>query len=211
MKRLLLLLACSVFFSGCALTRDQVTLNYNMNIPLAQSFLDQPQEAVSIGTIMDRRGTDDPRLIFNKKNLYGDTMGGGWLAEKPVASIVEDTVREALSKANYNIAPAAEYQLYGTLQELRYEMIMGFWEGELRTVMAVQLHLKDMRSGRVVWNETFMGRSSLKGQFFGVDVVRTALTGVLNDLAKQIGESDGLRSNFVPAISRTPVSSMIVK
>jgi len=199
MKRLLLLLACSLLFSGCALTREPVTLNYNMNVPLAQSFLEKPQEAITVGIIQDKRGMDDPRLIFHKQNLYHDTMGGGWLAEKPVASIVEDAVREALAAANYNIvSAAAEYQLYGMLQELRYETVMGFWQGELRTIMTVQLYLKDMRSGRVVWNETFMARALMKDYVFGVELVRKSLTVVLNDLAKQIAESDALRSSFVP-------------
>lgn len=139
MKSVFVLLSCIVLCSGCAMTRETVPLNYMMGAPLVQSFDVKPSEGIFTGCIQERRGVGDPRVIFNKKNMNGDTTSGTYEAEKPVASIVEDAVREALIRSNYNIVPdrGAPYELYGNLLDLRYEVIVGFWEGELRPVMTI--------------------------------------------------------------------------
>jgi len=83
--------------TGCAFSSGVVKLNYQAPVDLPHG-----QGDVAVGKIADERGRE-PDLLMNKINGYGQKTSGAYLAEKPVAEIVEDSVREALSSAGYRV------------------------------------------------------------------------------------------------------------
>ena len=191
-------LTCFALLSGCAFTHESINLNYSLTEPLAEAFTTKPNESIQVGDIQDKRGVNDQHIIFNKKNMNGNTTSGAYLAEKPIGVIIHEAIDSALTKANFNINQQnAPYQLYGNLMDLNYEIIMGVVSGEFRPKITVQLYLKDIKSGRVVWNETFIGRSSIKSSWGGNDMIRNGLNSALDDLVKQITASDTLKSSLI--------------
>jgi hypothetical protein len=177
------LLGLATFFlSGCAFSVDKKNLNYSYT---GQIFTATPNnKSISIGTIVDRRIESNPNMILHKSNQYGVTTGG-WEAEKPIAEIVADGLRQAL-KGQQTSSPA-NFELSGSLESLACGTRMGFFTGEFIVRLEVNLSLHDVKTGEQVWNESLVGNADIPASG---DYIHDGFTKALDDLISQLKDSE---------------------
>jgi hypothetical protein len=181
---------------GCAFSRTEMKVNYAFAGQAAGAGF--RNASLAVGRFDDRRGETDPRFLVHKRNQYG-TTSGGYLAEKPVAEIVAEGVRQALERAGYAVNEG-NLELGGAIESFRSDAEMGFWTGTLKTELAIKFVLRDKSKGRSLWNETFTGRGRAEAAFGGTDTVRQVFVQALDDALSQLAASDA----FHQAMQRPP-------
>ena len=117
---------------------------------------------------------------MNMTNLYGDTTSGGWQAEKPLNEIVKDAVVQGLSKSNIMLSPNSELKLSGELLSFDVETIMRAWQGSYKGKMTAKFQLVDPESGDIVWRDTFVGSSQVKGGEGVVGVLKATIDDLID-------------------------------
>src|SRR5690554_7751194 len=85
--RLPIALSLVMLLSGCAFNVYVVNVDYKYDNPIET---DLSSIALDVGEFKDSRNVDNPRMIVNQKNGYGQTTTGGWQAEKPLIDIVKE-------------------------------------------------------------------------------------------------------------------------
>ena len=119
---------------------------------------------------------------MNMTNLNGDTTSGGWQAEKPLSDILKDAVVQGISNSQIQMNDLdSEVKLSGELLAFDIETIMGFWEGTHKGKMTAKFQLVDSASGDIVWRDTFIGNSEVKGG----EGVAAVLKATLDDLIEK--------------------------
>jgi len=177
-----------IFFSGCATTLDEVRLNYHTPAEIASSFQSPPNSPIRMGTVSDKRGYENPRLLVYKQNLHGDTTKGGYLAEKPVSSVLEDALKEALTKAKFNMdSEAPDFELSGELLAFNLDSAYG-----LKSRITMTLSLTSAASQKIVWSETFVGRAVVTKP----PRLENCFTFALDDLIKKVVTSKSLAAKL---------------
>lgn len=178
MKSILVLVSI-LFITGCAFTVHDVNVDYKYDKPQQFSFV---PKTLDVGGISDARGVENPRLIMNMTNLYGDTTSGGWQAEKPLNEIVKDAVVQGLSKSNIILIPNPELKLSGELLSFEVKTIMGAWQGSFKGKMTAKFQLVDPRSGDIIWRDTFIGSSQVKSSDGVVGTLRATIDDLIDKL-----------------------------
>jgi hypothetical protein len=176
--------------TGCAFTSGVVKLNYQTPIGLPHG-----QGDLAVGKIADERGRE-PCLLMNKINAYGQKTSGAYLAEKPIAEIIEDSVRRGLSSAGYRVDnPDAPKLLNGRVMTLDFEPIMGMFTTTLNAKIVVEFTLMDRQTQQPVWKEIVTGLGSQKsGSIFGEDYIRPAFKQAMDDLLRKLIGSDSFKA-----------------
>ena len=187
-----LVLLLAVVGSGCALTQTVKNVDYVPTVD-KQAVSRIGGQPVRIGTFADNRGVENPALLFNKKNMYNNTMSGAYLAQRPLVDYVKDGVVASLREARV-LSEADGMVLQATLEDFDEEVLMGFWSSKLRTKMTVRFSLSN--GAQQVWNDTIVGRALIeKGEF-----VTQAVTMTTDDVVKQLVNNP----QFAAALSRPP-------
>jgi len=169
-----------LFISGCAFTVHDVKVDYKYNKPVSANL---KGKTIDMGKIADTRSVVNNRMIMNMKNLNGDTTSGGWQAEKAISEIVRDAIAQGLIMANANLGDSNNgYELTGELLSFDSKLIMGFWEGSYKGNITVRLQLTDKKSSEIVWRDTFVGSSEVKGSEGAVGLLK----GTLDNLVTKI-------------------------
>ncbi len=200
-------LALCLATSGCAFTVHDVQTNYRYSAPVSTRLA--PRD-LQVGPITDQRGVENPRMIMNMTNLNGDTTSGGWQAEKPLSEILRDGVIQGLSAANVRVQSAnAGVVLRGELLDFNVKTIMGMWEGTHQGKMTAKFQLTNGRTGAIVWQDTFVGSSQIKGGEGVVGVLKATLDSVVTKLisdayfqqklAEQVVQAPALKHRIQPA------------
>jgi ABC-type uncharacterized transport system auxiliary subunit len=179
---------------GCAMTEQSVVVDYSPGTSISRPSADSVAGRVLVGRIEDKRGLANPNIILHKENLYGDTMSGAYLAEKPVAEIVRGGLAYAFGSPVDGTGTDRRFELYGSLLDFDYETISGFWTARLNSKMSVQLYLREVSTKNVVWNETFIGRGHVEKFSGSADAVDKMLSAALDDLIPQVQQSESLNS-----------------
>src|SRR5712671_684067 len=171
--------------TGCAFSSGVVKLNYQAPVDLPHG-----QGDVAVGKIADERGRE-PDLLMNKINGYGQKTSGAYLAEKPVAEIVEGSVREALSSAGYRVDnPNAPKLLKGRLMSLDFEPIASVFTVTLNTKLVVEFTVSDQQTQQILWKEFVTGLGSQKsGSMMSEDYIRPAFKLAMDDLLRKLVSS----------------------
>lgn len=148
--------------TSCAYSRTEMKVDYSPNIR-AVSLFSPSSKSIIIAQVKDERGVSDPALIFQKSNAYGKTTGY-YAADKPLAEIINTGLIKGLESSNYRLAPDnANYVLLATLQDLAADKIQGAWSGgTLKTKMTIRFEVIDKSSGKGIWRDTLIGRSSIE-------------------------------------------------
>lgn len=183
LKRIILFLTI-IALQGCALTRTEVEIPY---LPQTEGAMTVSGSLI-LGVIEDKRAVEDPAVLFNKRNMYNNTMSGSYAAKRPVADYVRDGVEAFLNAAGVD-SENAKLTLTGTLEEFEDELVMGMWTSTLNTKMLVRFTLRS-EDGQVVWTDMVIGRGVIKKGNF----VKQALTVTADDVARQLLENEGFRS-----------------
>ena len=183
------LIFSSIFlYLGCAATLNEVNLNYHVPAEIGHTFQSPPISAVRMGMLSDKRGYENPRLIVHKQNLHGDTTKGGYLAEKSVSRLLEDALKDALTKAKYNMdSEIADFILSGELLSFNLDSTQG-----LKSRITITLSLTSVTSQKIVWSETFVGRAVVTEPPW----LENCFTFALDDLIKKVVTSKSLAAKL---------------
>lgn len=118
---------------------------------------------------------------MNMTNMNGYTTSGGWQAEKPLNEILKDAVVQGLSNSSIKLSePSSELKLSGELLAFDIEAIIGAWEGSYKGKMTAKFQLIDPASGEIVWRDTFIGSSQVKGGEGVVGVLKATIDDLMN-------------------------------
>ena len=198
--RAALCMAALATLGACAFTRDEVVVNYAFKGPAPAALTADQRKLISATEVVDRRGTEDLRLIINKFNGYGQT-DGSWVAEKPITDIVRGALLEGFRASGIRTdGGPGQLALRAQVLELRPEVLRGFWSGTLNMRMQLRVEIVDPSSGRVLWNDTFFGNASRSGLVILEDKVVVEMFGAtLDDAVRQVVESPGLRQQLLDA------------
>lgn len=186
--RLAFVLVLAMFGSGCALTQTVKQVDYVPSID-REAVARISGQPVKIGVFGDNRGVENPALLFNKKNMYNNTMSGSYLAPRPLVDYVKDGVSASLKEAGV-LSDSSGLVLTATLEDFDEEVLMGFWSSKMRTKMTVKFSLKD--GSRQVWNDTIIGKALIeKGDF-----VKQAVTLTTDDVVKQLINNEQFKASI---------------
>jgi len=198
------LLAISSFIlGGCAFAVHDVEVNSEFTGNILRPLDEATTDTLSLGQFQDRRSNAvSDRMIFQITNLNGDRTSGGWQAQKPVAELVKDSISDGLEKAELKILPSGgDLELTGELVDLDYEIITGWWSGQLNSEMTVKVMLKDQTNGKILWKETYFSKDSTDK--FEMELIFERL---LQDMVQQLIEDDYFRQVLTENSNPPPVS-----
>jgi len=188
--KIAIIMLVALMGSGCALTQTVKQVDYKPVVDQA-AVSKVAGGPVSIGTFTDNRGVENPALLFNKKNMYNNTMSGAYLAQRPLVDYVKDGVEASLREAGV-LSASDGLVLNASLEDFDEEVLMGFWSSKLRTKMTVRFSLS--KDGQQIWNDTIIGKGLVeKGDF-----VTQAVTLTTDDVVKQLMSNE----QFVAAMKR---------
>lgn len=143
--------------SGCAFTVHDVTLNYSYQ-PTGE--LPSGLDKLKLGHFTDGRDVENPRMIMNQRNLYGDTTSGGWQAEKPLSEIVRDAVNQAVS-AHQQSANDNSLELTGELVDFDTEVIVGAWSAQYTGRLTQRFQLSSSATKEIIWRDSFTASATV--------------------------------------------------
>jgi len=157
--KFLAVLFTTQFLAGCAFTVHDLPVNYEYSntITLPKST-DLPE--VTISAIEDVRTVENPRMIMNQKNGYGQTTTGGWQAEKELSLIVKDAIQQGIVKANLNSNDGRKIQLDGQLVDVTSNVVTGWVKGTINMKVSVKLTARNTDSDEILWRDTIFGDGS---------------------------------------------------
>lgn len=195
------LICAFVLLAGCAFTTTNVPLNYTVTDSLPPTLQSEPANSIDIGKIYDKRGCEDPCLIFHKYSGYGQKASGLFAAEAPIAEIVEGALEEGLLRMNFGVAEqTSPFELYGNLINLDYETISAFLgPPTFKSRITITLFLKEKSTSRLLWTDTFNGHALTKQSDYLFDdtgFVRAMFNNALDDCIKQVVSSETLINNL---------------
>lgn len=187
------------FLGGCAFAKYQAPINYQYSPPDNQKKL-MSLITTNVGAFTDSRHINDPKMIINFVNDYGQTTTGGYLAEKPVAEVIQDALIQGLQSKGIKLDETSSKIIEGELLDTDTESITGFWSGKLIIKFTVKIFVKDAKSSKVLWRDTYIARGETKCTLGGIPVIQKAFTSALDDFTSQIVSDDlflsQLQQNF---------------
>jgi len=182
-KHPLVVILCSavLLLSGCALTRTETKIPYSPAIG-GDHLAATPAKKLAVAEVKDSRGVDDPTTIFQKKNLYGDTMSGTYAADRPLTTILREGIMSGLQEKGFlDGSGDQKLTLSASIEDYSYDTIMGMWKSTLKPKMIVRFELKD-EAGTIVWQDSIVGRSSINNGDYVVKSVTTTIDDVVTKL-----------------------------
>ena len=188
--RLTLLVVSSFIFLGCALTVDKIPLNYSAPEDIF-IMANKCKKGIIVQNIVDNRSIPNPTYILQKRNGYGMIASGAFEAEREVTVIITDALKDVLEKNKYNLKESGgEYLIKGKLSSIDEDYVMGFWAGNLKLKMEIELSLVDTQKKETVWKEFFVAHGISKKTVSTKTAIQTAFEDVVNDFLKQFVQSD---------------------
>lgn len=174
-----------LLLTGCAFATYQAPINYRYT-PVKEESASFQNVAMNVETFIDSRHINNPKMIINMVNEYGQTTTGGYLAEKPVAEVIKDALIQGLQSKGINIDKTASKTIEGELLDVSPEAIMGFWTGKFAIKITVKLSIKDGKTAKILWRDTYVSKAETKCTLGGIPVVQKAFTAALDDLIVKI-------------------------
>jgi hypothetical protein len=138
----------AVGMSGCAFSTDVVKIEYS---PSRFTKVTESQKAIEVQRIKDIRGVE-PTLLAYKGVQYKTT--GKYVAEKEVADLMTDAIRQLLANLNYKVVEGkGDLTLTGEILKFDSQVLVGFWSGSIEGSTQVNFKLTDNQSRNIVWSE----------------------------------------------------------
>ena len=182
--RILTLALIPAFSAGCVLSVYDLPIDYEVSGDVPRiDRADLP--TLLVGDIEDNRGASNPRMIMHQKNQYGQTMSGGWQAEKDLSLIVQDALKQGIVASGLDQGGPGQLTLSGELIEVASEHVVEFFSGTTRVKMTVKLQASDTVTGHIVWRDTFISVREAKGGTISNNL-RAAFRSALDDLLRRL-------------------------
>ena len=190
-KKSVILTAIAGLLGGCAFGASQVQLNYKLEPMDITQYRSKGTATIQIVEVKDGRGVDDPSVIVHKKNGYGQSTSGTYVAEKPIAEIVTGAVVEALEQLNYKISPDGKFKLSGRINSVGRKDFPGLLDDSIQLSLAIALQITT-HGGDPVWSENFIGNGKVISSLAGGDVLREEFDDTLTRVVRQLQNSPTL-------------------
>lgn len=186
MKTIIILSLVS-FLSGCAMMSGTIDLGYQPTLYSIDSVKEASIRKISVKDIVDERNTD-PQLLMHKINGYGMKTSGAYLADKPVAAMVQDALEAGLEAKGFIVTSEKEnLAVNGRLLELDFDVLSGFVTSTLKAKMMVELTLKDTRQDKILWKEIVIAHGEHKsGNVFAENYIRPAFQELMDDFIRKV-------------------------
>lgn len=189
MVRLAWILALISLLSGCALTKEQIALNYT-----PQQNIDPIKGSERIGlevNVKDSRKMRDK--VSYKKNAYGMELAE-ISSDKDVAELVRDSIKTELQNREFNINEN-DAQVNIELLKFFNDFKSGFFSGDAfgEIIMTAQVKKKD---GSVIYNKSITGDYLEQNiQLATGKNAKLALEGALKDaISKLVNDTEFIRA-----------------
>ncbi len=206
MKKYLLLIVSLFLLTGCAVTRDHISLNYD---PMMD--VEKVPEAENIKvqvTINDKRVNKD--RVGRKINGYGMPMAL-IVCENQVDELVKEALVRELTNRGFIQSPQDPQILVDVdLRKVSNKFKIGFWSPRSSSQTNLQLRVKSP-DGSIKYVKTALGKGENKSfHFFAGPNAKIALERSLKDAIAQIVEDPefikALFTNKTPSDSVSPTS-----
>ena len=156
--RFLPLFAFASLLSGCAFTKETVSLNYERP-PLGAAV--NESATIAVHKLKDVRGAD-PFLLANK-GVQGKTSGA-YVTTNEVADIVTAALKDTLAGMGCKMsADGSDLDLGGDILKFDSAVLMGFWAGAMEGSIQLNLKLTDAKTGALLWSEVLSGYTKIDG------------------------------------------------
>jgi hypothetical protein len=189
LPRLVPFAGCVALLTGCAWTKETISLNYTRP-PLGAPIV--MEETIAVEKLKDVRGSD-PYLVALKGVQY--KTSGTYVTAREVADIVTDALKDTLTAMNCKVA-VEHPDLIMTGDILKYDsvVLVGFWAGAMEGSIQLNLKLSDATTGALLWSEVLSGYTKIDG----LQVDRAAhrqrvAEEALQDVMRKLSESQSLR------------------
>lgn len=141
--------------AGCAYSQSTVPMNA---VTINPNSIHKAAHHTAIDVkVIDVRGTD-PKFLVNKFNAYGATSGQ-YLADKPLADLVGQTLTSALKTAGYTVNNNSSRVLTAEIVRLDSKVQDNFVNLHFLTDLQINFKIVDAGTQNVVWNQTINGHS----------------------------------------------------
>lgn len=178
---------------GCALTVNKVPLNYETPTDFTIS-VDVSDKNIILKDLEDLRSIPDKTYLVQKRNGYGQIASGALQAEKEVAVIITDAIKDVLISNDYKLVEdGADYIIKGKLMNIEDDYIMGMWAGQLKLKIEVELSLVNVKNNDTVWKEFFIGTGISDKSMTTGKAVPSAFAKAMDDFLAQFVKSDLLK------------------
>lgn len=191
--RLITAVLVTASLNGCAFSNQKVPIHYYSSPTPTRALNAIHHTSIRVGDIIDRRG-EDPRLIIHKTNTYSMTTTGGYLAERPISTIVQNALTQGLTQIGYRTNDKAAYTITGTLNSIDQKNIMGMVQSTFIITVNINLRVAN-ENGQTIWQDNFLGTGRVVVLLFGgSEILNTALVEALNDVIHQVQTSHSFQS-----------------
>ena len=183
--KIIAILSILALSSGCAFTVHDLPVDYQYEntIPIADTG-NLPE--IHVSDIEDVRNVENPRMIMNQKNGYGQTTTGGWQAEKELSLILKDAIIQGVENANLNQSRDRKIQLDGQLVDVTSNIVSGWTSGTINMKVSVKLTARNQESNEIVWRDTIFGDGASGKQSSIKPALIEAFSNSLNDLVDNL-------------------------
>lgn len=148
MKRLPLIVLLACLTTGCALTTDEVNIQYHSEtatnpVPMAQNII------VQVNATEGR--TSDFDKVSVKKNGYGMEMAP-IISRQPLPDLVKSAIEDELRKEGFKIGPGKIY-VDVELDKFYNDFKIGFFSGDAVSEVIITCQVKT-RDGQIFYART---------------------------------------------------------
>lgn len=190
-NRSLILIASAGVLGGCAFGASQVQLNYELAPTDTTQYRSKDAVTLQIVQLTDGRGVENPSVIVHKRNGYGQTTSGTYVAAKPIAEVVTSAVVEALDQLNYKVSPEGKFKLSGRINSIGRKDFPGLIDDSIQLSIALTLQITT-HGGDPVWSEDFIGNGKMISSLAGGAVIRQEFNDTLTRVVRQLQNSPTL-------------------
>lgn len=182
--------------SGCAFTVHDLPVNYEYSGTALVAAGDSLPNIV-IAEIEDIRTVENPRMIMNQKNGYGQTTTGGWQAEKELSLIVRDALVQGIEAAKLDRDRSRTVTIDGQLVDVSSSVVSGWTKGTVNTKVTVKLNARKEGSNEILWRDTLVGNGTSSKQSSINPALLEAFSSSLDDLVTNLLRDEYFRQQVL--------------
>ena len=187
--------------SACAVTDDTVKLNHQNLPPNANAVPAPAAVTIYVAPVTDNHNAN-PALIIHKVDVYNHLTTWAYIADQPIADVVQKAVRQGLESIAYNIAPTSTdaYTLQAKINSILQENTTNFDMGQLSLSLNISFTLTD-KNGSLIWAQTLIGTgtTATRSLMTRDASIAAAFNAALNNLIQQLQASTTFKAGMMPS------------
>lgn len=188
MKRLFPILITTLLLSGCALTRDHITLDY-VPMPSAEKIAEADKIQLKV-EISDHRNQRD--RVSCKKNGYGMEMAS-ILSKKDVNLLIKEALMTELSNRGFTLGNDHQNSVLIDVELNKFynDFKVGFFLGGAAAEVILNIKVKKA-DGQFVFSRSVVGSGENQGivLFTGTNAKITLESALQNAISKIVSDKD---------------------